>query len=347
MNKEVIIWTEGGSGLGMGHIVRSVNLAVSLKKEGLSPSFMVNHDKEAENRLRAAGFPYKTVSFETGPVDIIDAEIIVIDTKKDAIDLVNALRAKRILVVLIDNLTKASKLADMIVMPTALPVYFREEADNFFSGAEYLFIGENFKKARGAVGAVGGGGGGTKVSHSLPLKILVTMGASDPMGITSLVADALRGIEGIEVTIVIGGSFAEPDPEVYSAGCEHIKCLSGLTDLAPLMKEAHLGITANGTSIYEMAFMGLPSLVTCNFETDLKDLEGYEALGISKSLGFFCELTPETIRASIEPFFDSDTWQGYSTRAISLTDGRGADRAALLIASLMEKRAETKTKVLL
>jgi spore coat polysaccharide biosynthesis predicted glycosyltransferase SpsG len=337
VDSEVIIWAEGGADLGMGHIVRCVNIATALKKLGVKPSFIINPDEATQKRLLIEGFAFITNSLDAEFTESsFDAfprlSVLVIDTKKDVSNIVKLLKARGVKVLLVDNNTSAGELADKVVIPSVVAPMnaeaTKDESDKFFSGADYLIIGDNYHNALRERSAI---------SYALPFRVLVTFGAADINGITSQVVDALCTMKDLDITVVIGEMFTKRDPYAYSAGCAHVKCVSGINDLAPLMGEAHIGITANGTSLYEMAFMGIPSIVIANFERDLCELETYEKLGISKGLGLYSDVTAEAIQRALAGFSAKGYLEESSKRASKLTDGLGASRVAELVVTLMEE----------
>lgn len=333
MLSEIIIWTEGGPSIGMGHIARCITLASELSKAGRKPSFIVNPDEIAGKRLLMEGFAFITNSFDSKFTDsslniLNDAKIVIFDTLRDVGGIVKLLSAKGIKVVLIDNTTAASKFVDLVIIPSVIALSSGPSADDnakLFSGADYLMLGENFIEGRGADPAA---------SHATPLRVLVTFGASDPFGLTSLVVEALCIMEELDITVVIGEGFTNRDPYSYSAGCKHVRCVSGLTDLAPLMKEAHVAFTANGTSIYELAFMGTPSMIIANYEKDLRELNAFQQLGFSLGLGLFSKVTPKIIQSAVKKFMDKEFYEDSSKKGMALTDGLGAKRAVELIVPL-------------
>ncbi|MBE9531661.1 MAG: hypothetical protein IME98_02520, partial [Proteobacteria bacterium] len=102
------------------------------------------------------------------------------------------------------------------------------------------------------------------------------------------------------------------------------------------MKESHVAFTANGTSIYELAFTGTPSVVIANYEEDLKEISTYERMGFSLSLGLYNAVSPNMIRGAVEKFYDKDFFEESATKGLALTDGFGVKRAAELIVSLLD-----------
>jgi UDP-2,4-diacetamido-2,4,6-trideoxy-beta-L-altropyranose hydrolase len=95
-------------------------------------------------------------------------------------------------------------------------------------------------------------------------RILITMGGSDPDNITSHAIDALAlaGIIGLEVSIVVGGS--NPHTELLeqkiSETAMPIHLHRNAIDMPGLMAWADMALTAAGGTLWELMFMGCPTL---------------------------------------------------------------------------------------
>lgn len=326
MQNGVTFWTEGGPSIGMGHLMRCINIAKALGSEELPLHFLVNNERPVIERLNEEAFFHIVYPMTGRHAGRLANGLVVIDTKRDVSPQVHALREEGRKVVLIDNST--SDEADAIVMPT--PVFKGEAKGPLHAGRSYLIIGENFRSARRK----------SPAAHAAPLRVLVTMGGSDPHNLTEKVLKALWNVDGIEVTTVIGPAFRLTGAmeELMRKGNGRFSFVHNVKDMAPLMREAHIAFTAVGTTVYELAYMGVPSVLIGNYESDASDLSSLESLGICRSLGFYRDVEPGLIAGTAEFFRDdAATWRGMSMNARGLTDGDGAARIAALIRSLIKQ----------
>lgn len=327
MQNGVTFWTEGGTSIGMGHVMRCINIAHALETEEMPMHFLVNNERPVIDRLNEEALFHLVYPMTGRHVGRLTNGVVVIDTKRDVSEQVRSLREEGRKVVLIDNSSTGE--ADAIVMPT--PVYRGQDNGNILHGNSYLIIGENFRRSRAAEPLV----------HSAPLKVLVTMGGADPFNLTETVLKALWNIEGIEVTIVIGPAFKlnETMEEFIRRNNEKFTFVFNAKNMAPLMRDTHIAFTAVGTTVYELAYMGVPSVLIGNYETDAEDLATLEKLGISRSLGYYMELNPAEITEATESFRDDPAiWAEMSLKARNLTDGDGAARIAAIIRSLIKQQ---------
>jgi len=327
MQDSVTFWTEGGPSVGMGHVMRCINIARAIDGQDLPLHFLVNNERPVIERLNSEAFFHITYPVTGMHPSRLSGGVVVIDTKKDVSGQVRALKEDGRKVILIDNTSSGE--ADAVVMPT--PIYRGLPVNGLVCGSEYIIIGGQFRNARER-GTLG---------HSRPLKVLVTMGGSDPNNLTGIVLKELAEVGGIEVTVVIGPAFnANRSFENLKTGrWEKFSFVHNPKEMAALMSGSHVAFTAMGTTVFELAYMGVPSVVIGNYESDREGMASLEELGISKGLGFHKDILPGEAGETLKSFRDDPAlWQEASTKAMALTDGRGAMRIASLITSMIREK---------
>lgn len=332
MRKAVTIWTEGGSLIGMGHVVRCINIAKALDRLDIPVHFLVNNDPAVTARLKKEGLFYLTYPVEGADASKLTNDVVVIDTKKDVSKQVRALKESGKKVVLIDNY---SAEGDKLILPYA-SLKGRKVNENTSAGNPYVIIGEHFHKARETRPGL---------SFGLPLKVLVTMGGADPNNLTGTVVKALSEVRDIEVIVAIGPAAKASLKLKRLEGKKKspFTFMYGVTDLAPLMSVSHLAFTAVGTTIYELAYMGVPSVLIANYSEDSADLEELDSMNVSVSLGYYKNVSEGQIIEAVEGFKNAPgKWELMSTRARALTDGMGGQRIAGMIADLCGDDSQTK-----
>jgi len=170
-------------------------------------------------------------------------------------------------VTLLDNATPARLLSDINIYPNAHADYQSLGWDGYkgqvLGGADYTIIRPEILKVR---------------EHILPFDehqcILVTMGGADPNHLTEKVMGALRPLaETVDVKVVVG-----PHAKLDQSGAavslsEHFDVIEDPYALGELMCRAGLAVTSLGVTIYELAYMGVPTVVISNYENDVMDEE--------------------------------------------------------------------------
>lgn len=323
MHTGVTFWTEGGPSIGMGHLIRSLNIAAEVKASGRSVHFLVNRERAVAERIRQAGLQHITYPLTSCNASRLAGGVVVIDTKRDVTSQIRELKENGKKVLLMDNTVSSG--ADCVVIPSA--VYRGPSHPDLLAGKDYVIIGRNLITERLK---------GETPDSDGALNVLVTMGGADPNAITLKVAEALRGLNGIKATIVIGPAFryAAEVMALRQSAPENFSFVMNASDLAPLMSKAHMAITAVGTTIYELAYMGVPSALIANYREDSVDLAAFEALGVSKSLGFHGDADAQDIRKAVKDLIENRALlDSMSKRAASLLDGKGAARIASIIES--------------
>jgi UDP-2,4-diacetamido-2,4,6-trideoxy-beta-L-altropyranose hydrolase len=334
-NSPVIIWTEGGPKIGMGHVCRSLVVARELKKQGANVLFFINGDPSVVARIKDEGFKYAVTALNKAGLRSIaerTPQSILIDTKKPIQNLIKQIRqvrSTRPKIVLMDNTTPARLEADIVIYPTAI---FEDKMnwDGFkgkvFGGAEYIPVAESYVKAR-------------HQAESFQLRpayqILVTMGGSDPNRLTYIVVSSLLQLtDPIRIKVIIGPSFLSDDwlSEIERHNLPNVEFVRNQNDLAGIMAESHVAITTLGTTLHELAGVGVPAIIISNYETDSPDMASYTKAGFNLPLGHHETLQPEMIQNAVKNLLLApNQWQDMRNKGWEMIDGKGAVRLVSLL----------------
>lgn len=160
-------------------------------------------------------------------------------------------------------------------------------------------------------------------------KVLVTMGGADPNNTTAETVAALRSIPNIEAVVVAGGGnphLEELETEVKRAGAA-FKLIVDATNMAELMAWADVAIAAAGSTAWELAFMGLPSLLFTLAENQTHNATALAAAGISGLLESGAQ-SGDLSRALESLLQDPTTRARMSAEGRQVVDGAGSDRVA-------------------
>ncbi len=325
---DIAIWTEATREIGLGHLTRSLNIASAMKFNKMNPVLFVNDDEVVTKLIEGSGFDYEICSLDGSSGFIPSCTNIVVDSKRELKGLIAALKKYEKRVTVIDNIGEGTGEADAVIVPNPL-VGSMPWKKNLHSGPEFIIIGENFHDMRRKA---------LKDQYSLPFEVLISMGGSDPNGVSALITKALWNTDNVRVTVVIGPAMDDtPLKEFEEMGNKHFIFLRGIDDLAPLMQTASVGFTAMGNTVYEFAYMGVPSVVIGNYEEDKEDFTALERLGFAKILGYHKDVTEADIRDSVVHYIEHrKLWERISDKSCTLTDGHGAERIADIIKKVAE-----------
>ncbi len=331
----IVFWTEGGQGIGMGHLHRSLVIAREFLKSGQPSLFIINNDPVAMNRVSAQEFPFQLGKLDGKelPSFISKApKTFVFDTKKDISALIKTLKRLGHKLILMDNTTPARLGADVVIYPSALfdnKLDWPGVAGRVYGGAEYVVVDETFLKARKK---------NQRRQHQPPYHILITMGGSDPRQLTYEMVASLRYLSGpVVITVVIGPAFI-PDPRLVQmerSNDPRLTFIRNKNNLSSFMADSHIAITAVGTTLYELAAVGVPAIIAANHSEDHRDLELYKKLGMNLPLGFYQDITPLQIQNAVSWLIeDKAAWQNMRNKGWQLIDGHGARRIAECIMAI-------------
>jgi UDP-2,4-diacetamido-2,4,6-trideoxy-beta-L-altropyranose hydrolase len=167
----------------------------------------------------------------------------------------------------------------------------------------------------------------------LARNLLVTFGGGDSKNVTAKVLEGLQdlGFEDLQVTVVLGSNNLRrqelEDAFVKSRFPIHI--VERSSDMAALMAESDLAIAASGSTSWELAFMGLPSLLIATAANQSPIAGGMARAGAAANLGWHKDLSPTRIAEIAEQWVNDAILRERAARnARELVDGQGSHRVA-------------------
>jgi UDP-2,4-diacetamido-2,4,6-trideoxy-beta-L-altropyranose hydrolase len=150
-----------------------------------------------------------------------------------------------------------------------------------FLGVEYLLLRKEFFAYQQW----------QKIPHQGSLRVMVTLGGTDPKNVTARIIDILEKIKESELIVSLilgsGNTYLENIAMLIQQTSQHQYHLHhNISDMAKEMAQTDLAITAAGSTCWELAFMKVPALmliVAQNQELVAKSMDEY---GLGVSLGW-------------------------------------------------------------
>lgn len=267
------IVTDGGQMMGMGHVQQSMTLARKLEPHA-HIVFLTKSDGVVVDFIREGGFFASAHADD----DAIFAtlyqsrpDVILFDKIDVSVDLVKRIkRSMNSKVVIFTNLTSANGYADMVVLPrapelsTGITARFQNIATvdevmgrKCFYGPKYWVLRPEFLSYK----KLG-------IREAVPIKkLLLAFGGSDPSNLTSRAVQALVNHGNrYEVDIILGRHFSYEDMLRSILDRDTQKLLTvtlhrNVRNVAELMYQADLAVTAAGMSMFEALCVGTPVIV--------------------------------------------------------------------------------------
>ncbi len=328
-SKRILIWTDGGKNIGMGHVMRSLSIAQSLQEFGLDVTFKVNQEEAVVETIIMAGFSVVTGEDEFQKLQMLrHFDGVIFDTKNEISEEVRYFKANGLKVIFIDKVTAAPGEPDCVIIPSLINSTIKNlstKQKNILAGLEYFPLNHHFIRARRI----------EKPPRETGLRVLVSMGGSDPNDLTMQTVRALKGMEGITLTVVAGPSMRDASAVGQLIGKERLIHKADVKKMALLMNQTDIAFTAFGITLYELAFMGVPSLIIANYRNDKENMDAFGNRGAGIPLGYYEDVKDNEISDSVALFLqNNDLLEKMAREGRALIDGNGAKRIARVICNV-------------
>ncbi len=325
--------------IGTGHVMRCLALAQAWQDAGGQVIFaMATEAPDLITRLKAEKMEVIHLPIEIGSAEDaektaklarqFDSNWVVIDGYHFGAKYQEIIKESELKLLFIDDYGHAKQYHADIVLNQNIHAYEglytnRQPYTQLLLGSSYSLLRREFWHWWGW-------------QRSLPLiatKLLVTLGGADPDNVTLKVIEGLQQIEveGLEAVVVVGGS--NPHYEQLRSASQKsrfpIYLKRNVTNMPDLMAWADVAVTAGGSTCWELAFMGLPSLIVIladNQWSSAKKLSGVSG----RNLGWHKDISTTEIAAAVSELITStQTRSEMVKRGQELVDGKGIARVLM------------------
>lgn len=250
-----LCWVAGGPRIGLGHVMRSLELARTLAQRGLSiVGFLCNDDAASRAAIRAAGYACWPDGDGAAPA----ADVLLVDRPAGVDAAVQAFVAGRpgLRLAALDDFDMEGGRAELVVnLINHHPTLRRPQSArvHYHEGPAYAIIRGEFVAARER----------PRRFPASAREVVVCFGGADPANHTGRVLDALaeHPLDGVTVRLVIGPAFKGAADTAARARSLGVTVLERVADLAPHFAAADLAVSGGGTTMLELACVGTPTLV--------------------------------------------------------------------------------------
>lgn len=332
----VAIRADGSATIGMGHVVRCLSLAKALDQTGGEAFFIgKNLGGVAAKAVRDQGFEFETLddsldemADREGTLEVVrrrGTQVLLIDHYGIGAASHRFFRQAGVPLAVIDDEIKNPALDCDLILNQNIGVTEEDYADSpartKLCGVRYAMLREEFLQARRR----------NVTTKSNDLRLLITLGGSDPDNVTSLALEAARGCAGFrEILVVAGPAFSHLESLEQTASQDaRARILRAPADMAALMAEADMAITGGGATCYECACLGLPNIMIQIAENQVGICRGMDAarcalFARSRELIAASHLAAGLSRLVV----DKAKREDMARRGMALIDGKGARRVA-------------------
>lgn len=339
--RQILIRCDGDERIGLGHVVRSLAFADELRDIfGFGVTFALISGAAGLKMIRDAGFPCEVkeanideAAWLGNVITIISADVIVVDIRTDlSLNSLEHWRQHGALTVVVDDPSDRRLAADIAIYPPVPQLNTIDWAGFkgiLLSGWEYIMLRREFYQH-------------ISVPVNVPPRILVSMGGSDPSGLIFSAIDALEKI-GVPFhpVIVVGKGFTRRQAlseRLIKSSCS-FEVLYNVSNMAQLMAQSDLALASFGMTAYELAAIGVPTVLACLSEDHEMSADALVAAGAALCLGVEGSRDVDAIASLVGELLTSDTKRdSMRQHALRLGIGQGCNRAAGAIANAMEGR---------
>ena len=343
-NSEVraLIKVMGGPSIGMGHVMRSLELANELMRRGVAViGFQCNEDRTSEEKIQSKGF-HCDVSGEEELSKLIDergVNFLLIDHPGELTGLCQTLRVafSDLFIAALDQCDLDNERLDVIVnlfnhnpvlkVPTS-------EKVGYYEGLQYAVIRVDFVPYIHQ----------EKVVPSKVENVLVSFGGSDPKKNTIKVVEALRlyPLKGMVFHFILGANFAHRDVIIEMLRDLETECQvhEDVPHIEELMYRCDLGLSGGGTTMMEMACLGTPAIVVAQNMNEVRFAGHFASHDAVRHLGLAEKVGADEIMDTIADLAESrEERKRMSAGGKRLIDGRGCER---IVTTLLKEFTERK-----
>lgn len=332
----VLIRCDGSHQIGLGHVVRCLALGRELRDGHLRKvTFAMRFDPLGMGIVREAGFPVlgspEGAGFDYGSwlanaVESTLAEVLVIDVRDElTLHDVRSIRERTgVRVAVIDDVSDRRLGADDVFyppVPQARALEWPDFTGRMHMGWEWVLLRPEFAAEP------------QRAPHDPPV-VLVTMGGTDPAGLTPRAMRALALVEGpIDCVVLLGPGFGH-DAEISRVleTCPHQTLIVRDGDVRAQMLTADLAVLSFGVTAYEAAACALPAVHLCLTDDHALSSSSFAQAGLAVSLGRAEDVEGARLVEAIEGILADNAGRGaMGARARSLVDGQGLARIARVI----------------
>jgi spore coat polysaccharide biosynthesis predicted glycosyltransferase SpsG/L-amino acid N-acyltransferase YncA len=162
-------------------------------------------------------------------------------------------------------------------------------------------------------------------------RVLVTLGGSDPdnVALKAMYGLGLMAVDGLESILVVGGG--NPHTSALQQAIRqlalNVRLERSLSDMSAPMLWADVCLAAGGSTCWELALLGLPSVLLVLAANQRANAEGLHAVGAAHSLGWHQDVPAAAIARETERVLRSrEIRTAMSRTGQRLVDGYGAQR---------------------
>ncbi|MDB9512764.1 UDP-2,4-diacetamido-2,4,6-trideoxy-beta-L-altropyranose hydrolase [Kamptonema animale CS-326] len=342
----LIIRADASTQIGTGHVMRCLALAQPRQDTQGQPIFiMANPIPALEKRLKSEGMKVLHLAVEPGSLadaketaalaHQFNASWVVVDGYQFGSEYQKTLKNSGLRLLFIDDYGHAEHYYADFVLNQNISAdrqwyQHREPYSQLLLSTRYALLRREFWPWQ-------------KWQRTVPpvaKKVLVTLGGADPDNVTLKIIQALQLVEVEELEAVVVAGSSNPHYESLEIAVQSsrfpIRLQRNITNMPELMAWADVAISAGGSTCWELAFMGLPSILLILAENQKAIAPELDRQGVIINLSWHQDVTIEQIGLALQELIgDRPKRETMSKKGRELVDGNGARRVVSEMVNLL------------
>jgi spore coat polysaccharide biosynthesis protein SpsF len=343
--KSVLIRCDGWPQIGFGHVVRCLALADELhESQRCDVAFAMIEETAGSRMVQAKGYRVLAVSqadltrdyagWLKRAMEEVKAKVLVLDIRDNLpIQALQNLKDSGAVIATIDDPSDRRLFCDLAFyppVPQVRSIDWSGFSGRLYVGWQWVILRRGFsdsvretKAGKSPFPAEGGSDGP---------RVLVTMGGSDPAGLTLKAVIALDMLDGnFQTSVLLGPGFLHGKDLscIISNSRRKFHLLSGVKDIPELMSQADFAVGSFGVTAYELAAIGVPGIFMCLTDDHVKSAMAFVEAGMGECVGRHDLVSPEVLSLAVGRLIgDLSKLEAMSEACRKNVDGLGARRVA-------------------
>ena len=336
VNQPLVIRADASTQIGAGHVMRCLALAQGWKARGGQATFTITCESD-DLRRRLLDEDVQVITLERSYPDPADWEVtsqalaeyrgpwVVLDGYHFDPAYQRQIKEAGHRLLVIDDMAHLDHYYADVVLNQNINAerldYSCEPYTRLLLGTHYVLLRSEFLAWRGWQREI----------PQVARKVLVTMGGGDPDDQTLKVIQALQQVDAadLEAVVVVGAS--NPHFQRLQSASRNsqlaIRLVQNVTDMSELMAWADVAVSAGGSTCWELAFMGLPTVVLVLAENQQGIAAGLDKAGVVLNLGCYTEVSIAQIASTLVGLLeDRGLRRQMNQQGRELVDGSGTER---------------------
>jgi spore coat polysaccharide biosynthesis predicted glycosyltransferase SpsG len=242
--------------------------------------------------------------------------VVINDILDTDADYIRHLKDHDLTVINIEDLGSGAKIADVVINAMYEK---RASPDNQYFGYEYFILKQEFLHC-------------AEYSLRSDVKnVLITFGGVDPCNLTKKVLEAIHEYaihHQINIVVVAGMGYKEYES---IEGFENIEIVQNIKNISEYMLKADIAFCSGGRTTFELAAIGVPTIVLCQNERELthgfcKNDNGFVNLGLGETADL-----EQIKKAYLQLINDDQLRKKMNEKYVSFDLKRGKDKVMGLV----------------